>query len=655
MVFLDGDPGPEIRRKLNEMVGTWEDAILNAKGWSPVLSVVSDGQRRVLQIADWVGGIGTKPATGQYVGATGLVTAIASAVDIRGPIGLTGPAGPPNTLAIGTVVTGISSSATITGTSPNQILNLTLQKGDKGDTGNTGPAGPPNTLAIGTVTSGASPSATITGTSPNQTLNLTLQKGDKGDTGWTPILAIIDDGVRRVQQVVDWAGGQGAKPATGQYVGITGLVTDIALAVDIRGPAGTGNVSSTGAITADSIALFADTTGSVIKSFTPAVYPDIRPTLNLDFANSKTVDPRITSARASTATYFDAAGILRTAPVNVARIDHDPLTGECRGLLSEEAATNLLLQSAGDSNLGNWTLGSNIVRVGNALAPDGTNTATTYSTTQPSYAYINQPVALNANTTYTLSCFARLRSGPVPTRGALLRSYPDTDGNAGTQNIVSLIYTGIDAKWRRFQLTFKNILAGTYPVYASVDFNPGIEIDIWGVQLEVGDFATSYIPTTTSQVTRAADSLTMTGTNVSSWVRDGEGTFFAEHAAVRYKDGISESHALRAYGGTGDYTTLRHVNQNKLGYYNSYSVIQGNVIDTAPLALITAGTFVKHAIAYASGDYAYSQSGSIELLAIGVPPIISSVAIGTNGAQHIKRIAYYPKRLSNTQLQALTS
>ena len=55
--------------------------------------------------------------------------------------------------------------------------------GPTGATGATGPAGPANTLDIGTVTSGTTPSATITGTSPNQTLNLVLAKGDKGETG----------------------------------------------------------------------------------------------------------------------------------------------------------------------------------------------------------------------------------------------------------------------------------------------------------------------------------------------------------------------------------------------------------------------------------------------------------------------------------------
>ena len=145
-----------------------------------------------------------------------------------GPKGATGPA---NTLKIGTVTSGSEAGATITGTAPNQTLNLVLPKGDKGDVGPTGPigpqgvqgeqgpqgatgpqgavgpvgpqgeqgvqgetgatgatgpqgpAGPANVLTIGSVTSGEVASATITGEAPNQTLNLVLEKGDKGDTG----------------------------------------------------------------------------------------------------------------------------------------------------------------------------------------------------------------------------------------------------------------------------------------------------------------------------------------------------------------------------------------------------------------------------------------------------------------------------------------
>lgn len=97
-----------------------------------------------------------------------------------------GESGPANTLSIGTVVKGNDAEATITGDAPNQTLNLVLPKGDKGekgDTGNTGATGPSNVLSIGIVTKGENASATITGTSPNQFLNLVLPKGDKGDTG----------------------------------------------------------------------------------------------------------------------------------------------------------------------------------------------------------------------------------------------------------------------------------------------------------------------------------------------------------------------------------------------------------------------------------------------------------------------------------------
>ena len=75
-------------------------------------------------------------------------------------------------------------------------------------------------------------------------------------------------------------------------------------------------------------------------------YPTIRPTLNLDFVNSDMVDPRVTFTRTSTATYHDAKGVLQTVPANVPRIDYDPMTGECKGLLIEEQRVRLNFVSA---------------------------------------------------------------------------------------------------------------------------------------------------------------------------------------------------------------------------------------------------------------------------------------------------------------------
>lgn len=63
------------------------------KGWSPVFAIATDGSRRVLQVVDWVGGVGTKPSTGDYVDESGLTSVIGDAVDIRGPQGPQGTAG----------------------------------------------------------------------------------------------------------------------------------------------------------------------------------------------------------------------------------------------------------------------------------------------------------------------------------------------------------------------------------------------------------------------------------------------------------------------------------------------------------------------------------------------------------------------------------
>ena len=110
-------------------------------------------------------------------------------ITLSGAAGATGAAGVADNISIGTVTSGGTAAASITGTSPNKFLNLTLEKGD------TGATGAPNVLSIGTVTSGGTASATITGTSPTQTLNLVLPKGDTGNTGATGAAGLTARGV----------------------------------------------------------------------------------------------------------------------------------------------------------------------------------------------------------------------------------------------------------------------------------------------------------------------------------------------------------------------------------------------------------------------------------------------------------------------------
>ena len=66
--------------------------IAGASGWTPVVAVEEDGVRRVLRVTDWTGGAGVKPAVG-YLGAAGVVAAVADAIDIRGSAGAAGRPG----------------------------------------------------------------------------------------------------------------------------------------------------------------------------------------------------------------------------------------------------------------------------------------------------------------------------------------------------------------------------------------------------------------------------------------------------------------------------------------------------------------------------------------------------------------------------------
>src|SRR6187399_24135 len=67
--------------------------------------------------------------------------------------------------------------------------------------------------------------------------------------------------------------------------------------------------------------------------------------LSLDFMTPGVLDPRITFTRASTATYFDASGVMQTAATNAPRWDYDPSTKQLKGLLIEEVRTNIVRNS----------------------------------------------------------------------------------------------------------------------------------------------------------------------------------------------------------------------------------------------------------------------------------------------------------------------
>jgi hypothetical protein len=124
-------------------------------------------------------------------------------------------------------------------------------------------------------------------------------QGDKGDKGWTPLISLILDGERIVMQVYDWTGGEGTKPTETGYISESGLVSDIALAQNIRGPAGAGdgNVNTSGAVSNNHVALFDGATGLLIKSggllstlATTGAYSDLTGTPTLGTAAAEDVE-----------------------------------------------------------------------------------------------------------------------------------------------------------------------------------------------------------------------------------------------------------------------------------------------------------------------------------------------------------------------------
>jgi hypothetical protein len=186
-------------------------------------------------------------------------------------------------------------------------------------------------------------------------------------------------------------------------------------------------------------------------------------------------------------------------------------------------------------------------------------------------------------------------------------------------------------------------------------------IYIWGAQLEVGAFPTSYIPTVASQVTRSADAASMTGANFSSWYRADEGTIYTE-GQINYapiggggvawysidETAASGSRAIQPYFSNGSGNLLSFV----------VSVVeQANTGNTA----ISANTNFKHSQVYKVNDFAsVVNGGTVSTDTSGVVPVtVDRLVIGhtssaSNRSRYYKKFAYYPARVTNAQLQALT-
>ena len=408
-----------------------------------------------------------------------------------------------------------------------------------------------------------------------------------------------------------------------------------------------------------------------------------RPTFERDFARDKELDrggtgPAITFTRASGATYFDVNGVLQTASNDAPRFDHDPATGASRGLLIEEARTNLLERSAEFDNA-YWTKQGTTASANTSAAPDGTTSADTISETATNAAhFLSRTISITSGTSYTLSVFAKAGTSsilmltlgdnefgtPVP------RAWFNLSTGAVGSTVGSPSATGIQSVgngWYRCTITKAATSTASTAFYISITDTDGNAASytgntsnnflIWGAQLEAGAFATSYIPTTTAAATRSADSAVVTP--ISGFYNQAEGTLFAEGSS----SGSSAAFPRFAEFGTNGDNRISLVRSRDAG--TARFTVRNNAVNQADEVVVSSlglGATAKLIGSYKENDFAGTGNGQpVATDTLGTIPTADNLAIGRNLAGteflggHIRKMAYYPKRLSNTLLQQLTT
>ena len=378
---------------------------------------------------------------------------------------------------------------------------------------------------------------------------------------------------------------------------------------------------------------------------------------------------------------------LQSAASGVARFDNNPTTGESLGLLIEESRTNLTTYSSQFDNA-TWNKVGATITADTIVSPDGTlNADGMYETAVTSEHQINNTnPTFSASTAYTLSVYAK----PIGGRNCTLFWYTNSvntvltatfDITAGTivtaatasgsapPTSVSAAITAVGNGWYRVSITGTttgtagigairiHAASGTSNSYAG-DTSKGIFI--WGAQLEAGAFATSYIPTVASQVTRAADAASMTGTNFSSWYRADEGTIFID--ANGYQPQLVFSNANSGYN---NYRSIYRASIQTNQPVNVYEANNGTAAVNTVNIGNTNGLTYKAAYGFKTNDFggsvnagtvATDTSGlpalAVDRMGIGVDYGISATTIGTG---IYRKIAFYPLKVTSAQLQALTS
>ena len=379
-----------------------------------------------------------------------------------------------------------------------------------------------------------------------------------------------------------------------------------------------------------------------------------------------------------------------------ARFDHDPATGVCKGLLIEEPRTNLVLRSEEFDNSywskDNATVGD----VDVVVAPNSALTADKLvATTSLSRHSLIRAIGVGASNSSTVSCYAKaggygflaMSVIQVANSDGILYTFNLTNGT--TTQLVTGAYDNISASaqsvgngWWRCSITFTNrttsadrliiapspsaspSLDGLYktPSYAG-DGTSGIYL--WGAQVEVGAFPTSYIPTTIGTAARSADVCSIIGTDFSSFYNQVEGTIFASSSMFAPLVGASRRVVTISDGTTANRNSIANIIP---GFIEAgltqvfFASSGGNAQAALGVQSLTLTSLNRTVGAYKVNDFAASTNGSAAVTDTDglVVASVNRLEIGNQLTVdflcgHIARIQYFRKRLSNAKLQTITA
>ena len=403
--------------------------------------------------------------------------------------------------------------------------------------------------------------------------------------------------------------------------------------------------------------------------------------LDLPFAETKSLTARVgptpTFTRASTGTFVGSNGLIQSSGNNVARFDHDPVTLASRGLLIEESRANLWTRSEELSTTPWGVIATTTIAIDDISSPSGSITAERIivgATTQV-YGIFNNTVSFVNGTSYSVSFFVKANQVTrvaIYSNNTTLLPISAIFDLTGSGSIVGTP-TGIASIQQLPNGWYRCVVAGVAlssgitsirlsPISGTSANYPGNSVDsfyAWGAQLEVGSFATSYIPTTTASVVRSADVCSISGAGFTGIWNYDEGTIYAAFDQA-------PSNAFSAILTAARFDDTGKVQIGRATRSQIYLAIKNNANTETfvynPTSSITAG-LNKSALAYNTNDAIGTINNLFSPLdtsvSLGTPDRLlianDSVGSGRRHNGHISAVRVYKKRLPLSKLQALTA